>query len=154
MQVGSDYVPFLEKITDMFEAIAHELPQYQQLHDSCRHQFQRRQDDRLTSLMSYVYADIIQFCLELYCMFSKGPQGMLDFTYKESFHLKQFVIPRVKNPAGITENGHACNWPLIFVCGVGVDPAYYYITFCCSESHNSLRCFLLLRRQSTESGLR
>lgn len=85
MQVGSNYAVFLEKIADMFESIAHTLPQYQQLHESCKHQlhFQSQsQDARLAALMSYVYADMIQFCLDLYRMLSRGHHGTLLFTYE------------------------------------------------------------------------
>ncbi|ORY12258.1 hypothetical protein BCR34DRAFT_306723 [Clohesyomyces aquaticus] len=75
-KLGSAYVLFLEKIADMFETVAMQLPQYQQFHHTCKGQFQETQQDRVTTLMSYVYADIVQFCLELYRMFSRGSPGV------------------------------------------------------------------------------
>ncbi|KAF2266654.1 hypothetical protein CC78DRAFT_531460 [Lojkania enalia] len=74
-KVGSSYVLFLEKVADMFEAIARVLPQYRQFQDTCRQHSQNSQHHRLTSLMAYVYADIVQFCLDLYRIFSRGSQG-------------------------------------------------------------------------------
>ncbi|KAF2184456.1 hypothetical protein K469DRAFT_185232 [Zopfia rhizophila CBS 207.26] len=75
-KIGSNYILFLEKIADMFESIAHVLPRYTQFHDTCRRQFQETRHDWPTSLMSYLYAEIIQFCLELYRIFSRGSQGV------------------------------------------------------------------------------
>ncbi|KAF2467048.1 uncharacterized protein BDR25DRAFT_267857 [Lindgomyces ingoldianus] len=91
-KLGSNYVLFLEKIADMFESIAHALPQYQQFHDSCRRQFQEVRHDQMITLMSYVYADIIQFCLELYHMFSRGSQGA------QSRHRAEFLTTVLWRP--------------------------------------------------------
>ncbi|KAF2737363.1 hypothetical protein EJ04DRAFT_510470 [Polyplosphaeria fusca] len=76
IKAGSQLVFFLEKIADMFEAIAYALPQYQHFHDSCKQQFQESGQDRLTTFMSLVYADLVQFCLEVHHMFSRNPQGV------------------------------------------------------------------------------
>ena len=59
------------------------LPPYQRFNDSTRrHSIDPtrrssyvRHDAQLTALLSYVYADIIQICLELLCIFCREPQG-------------------------------------------------------------------------------
>lgn len=69
----------------MFETVARGLPQYQQLHEACKHQLRfqsRSHDERLAALLSYVYADMVQFCMDVYRMFSRGSRSKLLFTYK------------------------------------------------------------------------
>ncbi|KAF2692106.1 hypothetical protein K458DRAFT_381930 [Lentithecium fluviatile CBS 122367] len=74
-QVGSNYTLFLEKVADIFETIARVLPPYQQVYEACKHRWQFRSqshDQRPAVLMSSVYADVVQFSLELYRFFSRG----------------------------------------------------------------------------------
>jgi hypothetical protein len=78
MQVGSHYVLFLEKACEMFSSMARSLPQYGQILTSCKQHFETAQQDDLI-LLSYVYADIVTFCLELYCMFSRGFHGTSNY---------------------------------------------------------------------------
>ncbi|KAF2652460.1 hypothetical protein K491DRAFT_718890 [Lophiostoma macrostomum CBS 122681] len=73
-KVGSDHALFLERTCDVYKVMAHALPQYRQIHDSNKDQIQAEKGEHL-ALMSHVYADIIQFNLELYCMFSCSSQG-------------------------------------------------------------------------------
>lgn len=75
-KMGSNYVLFLEKVADMFEHITHILPQYKHFYEACKLQFQQTQQDRLTTLMSYLYVDIVQFCLEVRRIFARGSPGV------------------------------------------------------------------------------
>lgn len=63
----------------MFKALAHELPSYPELQDSCK-QHLHTQDDRV--LLSHLYADLVQFSIALYYMFSRGQQGMSHYVQK------------------------------------------------------------------------
>ncbi|KAF1940879.1 hypothetical protein EJ02DRAFT_405735 [Clathrospora elynae] len=78
-KVGSGYAFFLEKIADMFEAIANIVPPYQQIYEVCRHDILGShlddQDGHLATLMSYVYTDLVQLCLDFYRVFCRGTQG-------------------------------------------------------------------------------
>jgi hypothetical protein len=64
----------------MFEAIAHILPPYQRIYETCRRNapdsHTQAGDHDLTALMSYVYADLVRLCLELCQTFCRGIQGM------------------------------------------------------------------------------
>ena len=73
-QVGSDYLLFLERTCDAYKALAHALPQYQHIYTSTKDSI-RSKDGELCVLLSHVYADIVRFNLELYCMFSSSSQG-------------------------------------------------------------------------------
>lgn len=55
----------------MIKTIGQGLPRYRQLQSSCERHFQNAQDEQLV-LLSYMYADMVQFCLGLYGMFSRG----------------------------------------------------------------------------------
>jgi hypothetical protein len=79
-------VTFLEKVAEMFEILSWTIPQYQLHLDRCR----ERRDDmapaRLIELMGMLYADVLKFCQEIYCMFSRGRKGMeTDFTSPRTF---------------------------------------------------------------------
>lgn len=69
---------FLEKIADMLEAVANLLPPYERIHQICESRIANLQtvteDERLSTLMSHVYADLISMCLDMYCVFSRGLQ--------------------------------------------------------------------------------
>lgn len=79
-QACNDYPSFQEKIADMFEVIAHILPPYKQIYEACRrnnsHSHAQSEDDRLAAIMSYVYADLIHFSLDIYRIFCRDPRGM------------------------------------------------------------------------------
>jgi hypothetical protein len=64
----------------MFEAIAHIIPPYQRIYEVCKRNtpdtHTKAEDYDLAAVISYVYADLVQFCLELYQMFCRGTQGM------------------------------------------------------------------------------
>jgi hypothetical protein len=66
----------------MFEAIAHVVPPYQQIYETCRantsDSMVREEDCHLAALMSYVYADFVQLFLEIYFIFCRGTQGTLQ----------------------------------------------------------------------------
>jgi hypothetical protein len=68
----------------MFEVIALTLPQYQQFLESCKQQFRETGLDRLTTLMSFVYADVVDFCLEVHRLFSRNAQGTLSLRTSNS----------------------------------------------------------------------
>ncbi|CAE7193427.1 hypothetical protein HRS9139_08925 [Pyrenophora teres f. teres] len=78
-KIGSDYAVFLEKIADIFEVVAQIIPHYQQIYEVCKHNTFDPNGDAgglyLAALMSYVYADLVQFCLDLYRIFCRGAQG-------------------------------------------------------------------------------
>jgi hypothetical protein len=73
LQVASDHVLFLEKIADMFEVMANVLPPYQEIYVVCRQRMDNvhvaTEDERLTTLMSYAYADLVKVCLDCYRIF-------------------------------------------------------------------------------------
>ncbi|PZD26611.1 FCP1, TFIIF-interacting CTD phosphatase, NLI-interacting factor, partial [Pyrenophora tritici-repentis] len=77
--ISSDYAVFLEKIADIFEAVAQIIPPYQQIYEVCkRNTFDPNggaEGLHLAALMSYVYADLVQLCLDLYWVFCRGAQG-------------------------------------------------------------------------------
>ncbi|RMZ66153.1 hypothetical protein GMOD_00005227 [Pyrenophora seminiperda CCB06] len=78
-KISSDYALLLEKIADTFEAVAQIIPPYQQIYEVCKRNTSDPNVDaeglRLAALMSYVYADLVQLCLELYQIFCRGFQG-------------------------------------------------------------------------------
>lgn len=70
---------FLEKIADMCEAMASVLPPYHQIYSICKRRIGNVQisvqDDRLATLMSYTYLDIVNLFLETYRVFFREPLG-------------------------------------------------------------------------------
>lgn len=94
MQIGSNYIIFLEQACELFKAVGQGLPRYQEIQESCRQYFQPAHHDKLV-LLSYAYADIIRFCLELYCMFSRGSHGM-------SSYVQKFVSPKTSGTSYIS----------------------------------------------------
>jgi hypothetical protein len=70
---------FLEKIADIFEAIAHIIPPYQQIYEICKSNISdsqvKAEDYHLAALMSSVYVDLVQLSLQLYWIFCRGIQG-------------------------------------------------------------------------------
>jgi hypothetical protein len=70
---------FLEKIADLFEAMASILPPYHQIFAICKRRLSDAQahveDKSLAALMSYVYLDILQLLLDTYGLFFRDLQG-------------------------------------------------------------------------------
>jgi hypothetical protein len=79
LQVTSNYMLFLEKVADMFEVIASVLPPYHQIYAICKRRMDDAQvdieDERLTTLMSYAYADLVRMCLRAILVV---PSGQLE----------------------------------------------------------------------------
>jgi hypothetical protein len=92
IQAGSSYVLFLEKVTHIFENLSHVLPNYQQLYEGVKRQLHNAFDDRIYTLMSYVYADVAQLWLDIYHVFSRGSTGRLSFTYWRGSRAHMHVI--------------------------------------------------------------
>ncbi|EOA92353.1 uncharacterized protein SETTUDRAFT_170945 [Exserohilum turcica Et28A] len=79
VKISSDYLLLLEKAADMFEAIAHVLPPYQHMYNaSSQHTaepYLKEEDGDLATLLSHVYADLVQLFLEIYRIFCRGTQA-------------------------------------------------------------------------------
>jgi hypothetical protein len=78
-QVASEYVLFLEKIADIFEAMANILPPYHQIYTICKRRMGvahvDAEDEQLATLMSYAYADMVRICLDFYSNFFRNVQS-------------------------------------------------------------------------------
>ncbi|KAL5120085.1 hypothetical protein ACEQ8H_001910 [Pleosporales sp. CAS-2024a] len=70
---------FSEKVANMFEAIASILPPYHHMYAIRKRRLGHFQvpveDEHLTMLMSYVYADLVRLCLDLYRIFFRNVQS-------------------------------------------------------------------------------
>lgn len=68
----------------MFEVMASVLPPYNQIYTICKRRMGRPQvdteDERLTNLMSYAYADIVRMCLDVYSIFFRDVQSKCSKT--------------------------------------------------------------------------
>jgi hypothetical protein len=77
---------FLEKIADMFEAMASVLPPYRQIYTICKRRIGNVQisveDDRLSMLMSYTFLDIVNVLLDVYRIFFREPLGTFHAQYR------------------------------------------------------------------------
>ncbi|KAF2833974.1 hypothetical protein CC86DRAFT_312197 [Ophiobolus disseminans] len=78
-QVASEYPLFLQKIADLFEAMASVLPPYHQIYAVCKRRMgsieTNAEDMRLASLMSYAYLDICKLLLDTYLIFVRDTRG-------------------------------------------------------------------------------
>lgn len=74
-QVGRNYIVFLEQACDMLKAIGHNLPRYHERLNTCKPQLPAAQHEWIV-LLSYAYADLVQFFLELYLLFARNSRGM------------------------------------------------------------------------------
>jgi hypothetical protein len=88
-QTGRSYPLILSKAADMFDIIARLLPPYQQLYTTrtnMQPHLQDAQDLALTELMSYIYADMAELCLDLYCLFTRALSGKqyIFFSYVQT----------------------------------------------------------------------
>jgi hypothetical protein len=105
--------------------MAHLLPQYKRFNNSTqRHSIDPtrrssyvRHDAQLTTLLSYVYADIIQICLELLCIFCREFQGTWSLR-TINFSIRNMRQLHYKTRARESQNGGAGKRD------VRVDPAY------------------------------
>jgi hypothetical protein len=61
----------------MFEILSWTIPQYQLHLDRCRERRDNMAPARLIELMGMLYADVLKFCQEIYCMFSRGRKGIV-----------------------------------------------------------------------------
>jgi hypothetical protein len=63
----------------MFEVVANVLPPYHQIYTVCKRRIDSLQvdeeDERLTALMSYAYADLTRLCLDFYRIFFRNISG-------------------------------------------------------------------------------
>ncbi|KAH8732523.1 hypothetical protein GQ44DRAFT_697766 [Phaeosphaeriaceae sp. PMI808] len=71
MKLGNNLVSFLENVAKMFERLAFTLPQFQSWFDLCKKNVRTCDKDRLGHALSFIYSDIIQFCLHVYRLFSR-----------------------------------------------------------------------------------
>ncbi|KUJ08082.1 uncharacterized protein LY89DRAFT_742377 [Mollisia scopiformis] len=86
--LGSNYTIFLEKMINMFEEIGDRLPAYGEYYELVRKRKEATNDnstgklatetsnDRLCKALSYLYADIMEFCQEAYQLFSANRKGV------------------------------------------------------------------------------
>jgi hypothetical protein len=76
IKLGTNLVEFLGNVCDMFEKIAFTLPQYATWFDLCRTHVKEKDKNRLGSALSFVYADMIDFCMHVYRIFSRARHGL------------------------------------------------------------------------------
>ncbi|KAH7308642.1 hypothetical protein B0I35DRAFT_442341 [Stachybotrys elegans] len=72
--LGTNYAEFLERVCELFEAMAMKLPAYQEYYDNINAVVRRRGSQapsRLLKGMGYIYADLIQFCYDICQIFSR-----------------------------------------------------------------------------------
>ncbi|XXG99675.1 hypothetical protein Hte_006016 [Hypoxylon texense] len=73
-KIGSNYSGFFEKVSQMLETISTSLPQYREALSICQSRKFTTQD-RLVKSLSFVYADIFEFCRQLIVMLNHGSRG-------------------------------------------------------------------------------
>lgn len=70
----------MEKVASIFEAVAHILPRYHQIHETCRRNAPSPESDpenyNLAILMSWAYADMVRLCLDVHSIIHRIDQGM------------------------------------------------------------------------------
>jgi hypothetical protein len=79
-KLGTNYISFLEKLCDMFENMAMQLPAYEEHIKELKERAQqqgREVSPRLLKALAYVYSDLIQFCFDACRLFSKKRSSML-----------------------------------------------------------------------------
>ena len=85
----------------MMVTIARDLPPYQQLYEvgkGAQRRNSQSHDERASTVMSYVYADMVQFCLDLCRLFSRGPPlGTLLFYVRNLSHQPGLATPAQKS---------------------------------------------------------
>jgi hypothetical protein len=96
-KLGSNVITFLEKFSEMLERIMHTLPSYHEHIHRLRNIIPPSSESRLRKALSYVYADIIQFCQQACIIFSgKGGRRMFSNT-QLSEHSYGFSIVETKH---------------------------------------------------------
>lgn len=88
LQLGTNFVTFLDKLTDMFERIADILPTYHAHIQRIRELPYPASRLRLGKALSYVYADIIQFCQSAYGLLCKR-RGNRKYPLWTSFYFEE-----------------------------------------------------------------
>lgn len=83
LKVASGFFLFLEKIADLFEAMASLLPPYHQIYAICKRRIGSAQaqdeDRRLATLMSYVFMDVVNLLLDTYNIFIRGSPSKSEY---------------------------------------------------------------------------
>lgn len=74
-KLGSNLTVCLDNVAKMFERIAFTLPQYQSWYEICRKNVRASDRDRLGHALSYIYSDMIQFCLHVHRIFSRSKRS-------------------------------------------------------------------------------
>jgi hypothetical protein len=80
LKLGSSYVSFLEKISDMFEKMAETLPMYEEFIATIRARVLKKEQfvpERLLKNLAIIYSDVIQFCQEACSLFTKRKGGCI-----------------------------------------------------------------------------
>ncbi|CAI6338080.1 unnamed protein product [Periconia digitata] len=75
-EIGREYAFILVKAMDTLAGISTVLPDYQHLHDQHKHKLHIINDERWRILLSYVYADMMQHCVDLYHIFCRASSGV------------------------------------------------------------------------------
>lgn len=88
IKLGTNYISFLEKFSDMLENMGNLLPAYERYVREIRARAQQRPSELppgLLKALGYIYSDLIQFCFEACKLLSKKRSGAcwtsLDRTY-------------------------------------------------------------------------
>lgn len=76
-KLGSNFIHFLERVSDMFEELSFFLPQYQQWFRTCRLNPSIKDRGRLSQALGLIYSDLTQFSIHIYFLFSRQNKGRL-----------------------------------------------------------------------------
>ncbi|KAH7394217.1 hypothetical protein DE146DRAFT_122734 [Phaeosphaeria sp. MPI-PUGE-AT-0046c] len=71
LQLGDNLASFLENVANMFENLSFRLPQFQAWYELCRKNLRTCDKSRLGHALSFIYTDVIQFCLHVYRIFNR-----------------------------------------------------------------------------------
>jgi hypothetical protein len=72
----------------MFENLSFRLPQFQSWYELCRENVRTCDKSRLGHALSFIYSDVIQFCLHVYHIFNRTNKSK-----PSNFHLINFIQP-------------------------------------------------------------
>ncbi|KAK4451278.1 hypothetical protein QBC34DRAFT_378602 [Podospora aff. communis PSN243] len=77
-KIGSNFVTFLERVSDMFDEMTTILPRYQQWYEVCRLSNSAIHDrGRLAQALAFIYHDLTKFCMHIYFLFSRQDSGRI-----------------------------------------------------------------------------
>jgi hypothetical protein len=79
MQLGGNLVSFLENVAKMFENLAFTLPQFSSWYELCQKNVWTSEQDRLGHALSFIYSDVIEFCLHVYQIFTRSTKSMIAY---------------------------------------------------------------------------